>query len=177
MAGSSTGDIILKANRLVQKCGTRDADKIAAELGIHILERPFKKQKGAYLVIERNRFIFLKANMHPVQRSIVLLHEIGHDQNHRREAVLAGGFREFNIFDMREDRLEYEANIFASQIALPDDEVLDYIAQGYDIYQTAKAMYSDINLVALKIDTLINQGYTLRQMERRNDFLKPDKEV
>jgi Zn-dependent peptidase ImmA (M78 family) len=69
---------------------------------------------------ERNRFVFLKQDLHPVMRSIVLLHEIGHDQHHRAEAIASGGLREFNIFDMRESRMEYEANIFACQIALPD---------------------------------------------------------
>lgn len=31
---------------------------------------------------------------------------------------------------------------------------------------------SDINLVALKVDTLIAQGYLLRKQEHRRDFLK-----
>ena len=83
-----------------------------------------------------------------------MLHEIGHDALHREEAVKAGGFKEFNIFDMRQSRMEYEANIFASQISLPDDEILEYIENGYDIQQIARAMHSDINLVALKTDTL-----------------------
>ena len=54
----------------------------------------------------------------------------------------AGGFKEFNIFDMRQSRMEYEANIFASQISLPDDEILEYIENGYDIQQIARAMHS-----------------------------------
>lgn len=61
--------------------------------------------------------------MHPVVEQIVLWHEIGHDILHRQEAVAAGGFKEFNIFDMRENRMEYEANIFASQASLPDDTI------------------------------------------------------
>ena len=40
--------------------------------------------------------------------------------------------------------MEYEANIFASQISLPDDEILEYIESGYDIQQIARAMHSDI---------------------------------
>ena len=104
--------------------------------------------------------------------NIVLLHEIGHDTLHRDEAIRAGGFKEFNIFDMRQSRMEYEANIFASQISLPDNEILEYIEQGFDIQQIARAMHSDINLVALKTDTLISQGYRFRPQEHRNDFLK-----
>ena len=91
---------------------------------------------------------------------------------HRQEAVAVGGFKEFNIFDMRENRMEYEANIFASQASLPDDTILEYIENGYDIQQIARAMCSDINLIALKVDTLIAQGYQLRKQEHQNDFLK-----
>ena len=73
---------------------------------------------------------------------------------------------------MRENRMEYEANIFASQASLPDDTILEYIENGYDIQQIARAMSSDINLIALKVDTLIAQGYQLRKQDHRNDFLK-----
>lgn len=51
-----------------------------------------------------------------------MLHEIGHDVLHRKEAVKAGGFKEFNIFNMQGSRMEYEANVFASQISLGDEE-------------------------------------------------------
>ncbi len=73
---------------------------------------------------------------------------------------------------MRENRMEYEANIFASQASLPGDTILEYIENDYDIQQIARAMSSDINLVALKVDTLIAQGYQLRKQEHRSDFLK-----
>lgn len=68
--------------------------------------------------------------------------------------------------------MEYEANMFAAQIALPDDEVLDYIYTGYDVGQIALAMRSDINLVALKVAELNTRGYRFREQEHRNDFLK-----
>lgn len=71
--------------------------------------------------------------------------------------------------------MEYEANVFASQISLPDEDILNYIEKGYDIQQIASAMNSDINLVALKNDTLISQGYQFRHQDHENDFLKFDK--
>ena len=167
-----TLEIVKKANRLVNELGTRNPHRMARELGIEVIPLDFKRQRGAYKVLMRNRFIFIKSDLHPVMENIVMFHEIGHDTLHRDEAVRAGGFKEFNIFDMRESRMEYEANIFASQISLPDDEILEYIEQGYDIQQIARAMCSDINLVALKTDTLIAQGYCLRHQEYRNRFLK-----
>lgn len=113
-----------------------------------------------------------KDNLHPVMENIVLLHELGHDTLHREEATRTGGFEEFNIFEMQDNRMEYEANIFASQVALPDDDFLELAERGYDTQQIARTLNSDINLVALKADTLISQGYRLRPQEHCNDFLK-----
>lgn len=162
-----TLEIVQTANRLVDTLGTRDPHRIAGDLGIEVVPVDFRRQRGAYKVLMRNRFIFIKNDLHPVMENIVMLHEIGHDVLHRKEAVKAGGFKEFNIFDMRESRMEYEANIFTAQVSLADDEILEYISQGYDVQQIARAMYSDINLVALKADALMLQGYNLRPQEYR----------
>lgn len=171
---TSTSEIVCKANRIIKRCGTRDPHKIAGELGIEILCCPFKVQRGAYKVIMRNRFLFIKDDLEPVMENIVLLHEIGHDILHRDEATRAGGIKEFNIFDVRDSRMEYEANIFAAQIALPDDDFLELAEQGCDVQQIAQALCSDVNLVALKADTLISRGYRLRPQVHRNDFLRYD---
>ncbi len=170
--GFSINEIIKISNNIVDECGTRDPYRVAKELGIILLYRNFVRQRGAYKVIMRNRFVFLKTGLHPVIERIVLWHEIGHDMLHRNEALKAGGFKEFNIFNMRENRMEYEANIFASQAMLEDETILEYVRYGYDVQQIACVMHSDINLIALKIDTLIARGYDLRRQEHRNDFLK-----
>lgn len=66
----------------------------------------------------------------------------------------------------------YEANVFASQVSLDDEEILEYIHYGYDIQRIASAMHTDANLVALKTDALIAQGYCLHHQEYENRFLK-----
>lgn len=167
-----TLEIVQTANNLVRDLRTGDPHKIARELGIEIIPMNYKRQRGAYKVLLRNRFIFIKNDLHPVMENIVLLHEIGHDVLHRKEAVKAGGFKEFNIFNMQESRMEYEANVFVSQVSLDDEEILEYIRYGYDIQQIARAMHSDTNLVALKTDALIAQGYCLRHQDYENRFLK-----
>ena len=148
---NSTDNIIRRADALVRSTGTRDPERIADALGIIVMDVNFEKQKGLYKVILRNWFIFIKADLSEVMRRIVLLHEIGHDQLHRR---LADEFQEFQIFDMRGNVMEYEANLFAAQIAM------------------AMAMASDINLVALKVSDLSRRGYTFRDVDHRSDFLK-----
>ncbi|MCF0136710.1 MAG: ImmA/IrrE family metallo-endopeptidase [Lachnospiraceae bacterium] len=143
-------------------------------MGITVMFRPFIKQRGAYKIILKNRFVFLKDDLSEEMQRIVLLHEIGHDVLHRSHALEAGGFQEFKLFETNGDRMEYEANVFAAQLSLPDEEILSYIEEGLDIQQIAGIMHTDVNLVALKNDTLIAQGYRFRRQDHTNTFLKFD---
>ena len=76
------------------------------------------------------------------------------------------------LYDMK-SRPEYEANVFASQILLPDDDVLELIYNyGYDAEKIARQLNSDINLVALKVASLNQQGHGFRQIDHNSTFLK-----
>ena len=82
----------------------------------------------------KNKFVTLNSNLDDVMTAIVLAHEIGHDRVHRND--LGSGqyaFQEFNLFNMRANRKEFEANVFASQILLDSEELLEYVNQGFDI--------------------------------------------
>ena len=57
----TTAEIVKIVNRLIDRCGTRNPYRVAKELGINIIYRNFDKQRGAYKVILKNRFIFLKS--------------------------------------------------------------------------------------------------------------------
>ena len=165
-------DAVSVANKIFRTYENRRPEKIAKEMGILIVPAPFKKQKGAYKVIERQPIIFINDHLPPVIREIVFGHELGHHLLHREEAIQAGGFQEFNLFDMRESRMEYEANLFAAQLMLSDDEIKELIYRGYDVQQIARAMRSDINLVAIKVSELNRQGCCFKEQEYRTDFLK-----
>ena len=90
---------------------------------------------------------------------------------HREEATRTGGFEEFNILKCRTTVWNMKQT-FCFSLLLPDDDFLELAERGYDTQQIAKALNSDINLVALKADTLISKGYRLRPQEHRSDFLK-----
>jgi len=54
---------------------------------------------------------------------------------------------------------------------LPDQEVIEYIKQGYSVAQIAGMMNSDINLVALKAADLSTRGMNLRIPDHKKNFL------
>lgn len=165
-------EAIQKANRVLRQCGTRNADRIARELGLIVMPRDFSRQKGAYMVIERNRYIFINKHLDPVMHDIVLLHEIGHDCLHRREAIQVGGLQEFNILTCGISGWN------TRQICLPHRSLFltmrfwNTYTGGYDVGQIARIMCSDINLVALKVSELNMQGHRFREQEHRSSFLK-----
>lgn len=165
-------DAVLAANGVIRQYGTRRPERLAKDMDIMILPQPFKTQKGAYKVIERQPIIFIKQDLHPVMREIVIAHELGHHKLHRAEAIECGGFREFNLFDMQQNRMEYDANMFAAQLMLPDEDITELIYRGMDVAQIARALRSDINLVALKVAELNSRGHSFRPQEYRNTFLK-----
>ena len=67
---------------------------------------------------------------------------------------------------------DHSNNLFAAQIALPDEETIRLIERGYNVAQVAAAMHSDINLVALKVGELARRGYTFSVPEYKIDFMK-----
>lgn len=159
---------------LVKKFHTRDPFVIAEELGIHIYDScsDMGDLKGLYTVIKRRRCIFLNKNLDEYTAKFVCAHEIGHDRLHRNLIRGNNCFQEFTLYNMA-SRHEYEANIVASAITLDDKEIMEYIRlYRFDAEQIAKAMHSDINLIALRISHLCEMGYNLRQLEHNSTFLK-----
>ena len=164
-------DPAVTADKVVRACDSRNPLKIARMNGIIIRTiDTWTEQSGAYVEMMRQPIIYVAGRLDSVRKSIVIAHELGHHFLHRKEATQGGGFREFKIFDMALNRMEYEANIFAAQLILPDDEVKDYIYQGYDVAQIARAMNSDINLVPLKVSSYIKEGLPFRKQEYKNKF-------
>ena len=163
--------IIDKDAKLVKKSGTRNPFRIAKDIGIKVMfVNDFEKLKGVYRVIKRNRWIFINSNLSERMQRIVCAHELGHDQLHRNLAN-GNGMMEFVLYDT-ESRPEFEANVLASQVLLSDDDVLELIHDGYDVEQISRILDSDINLVALKVSLLNQQGYTFRTINYKSNFLK-----
>lgn len=169
MTGEKLSEI---GSSLVKRFGTRDPFQIAKALGIEVLYcEDFGSLKGMYRVIKRNRFIFLNKDLNERMQRIVCAHELGHDQLHRKMAQ-TNALHEFMLYDMT-TRPEYEANIVAAGILIDTDELLDYVYNyRYSAEQIARAMDTDINLVALKIAHLTELGYDFRPVDHRSDFLR-----
>lgn len=167
-----TLEIADTADQAVRSAGSRDALRLAEDAGVCILFRPFHRQKGAYAIINDTPFIFVKQDLSDEEQAMVILHELGHHYLHSDAARMAGGFRDTLLFDRTNARMETEANLFAAQVLIPDEEFREAVCSGSSITEIASAMNCDPNLVALKADIFISKGFPLTPQEHRNDFLR-----
>ncbi|MEA4832902.1 hypothetical protein SDC9_105937 [bioreactor metagenome] len=158
------------ANELQRKYETRNPFAISRVLNIHVLKRDnFTELKGMYRVIKRSRFIFINSNLNETLQKIVCAHELGHDMLHR-DLASKDTLHEYDLYRI-ENKTELEANVFASELLIDTDELLELIKTGLSAEQLSRAMYTDINLLAIKVRTLIIQGYKFRPLEFKSGFL------
>ncbi len=166
-------EIYRKAKGIVRRCGTRNALRIARELGIYVTYVDgLDKLLGMYTYRNKERHILLNSNMEEMVTQMVCAHEIGHDIFHRDIVKGNQALPEFVLFDMRTKR-EYEANAFAAHILIDDDGMAEYMRQGYDVVQLAGAMGTNINLMLIKLNEMNRMGgnYNLPYIPD-SDFLK-----
>ncbi len=66
--------------------------------------------------------------------------------------------------------MEYEANLFAAQVMLPDNDTVELIKQGYSVTHIAVSLNTDPNLVALKATELERRGMALNIPDFKKTF-------
>ena len=106
-----------------------------------------------------------------IQR-IILPHELGHGVLHVTPALCT--FHELTVLN-ESNRLEYEANIFAAEFMLNDDDVFDALQMRMDFFQTASLLEVPPELLDFKIRLLQREGHKITAPYIGNaDFLKRD---
>ena len=143
--------------RLLRRYGASDPFELADCLGITILEcHDFKLQKGAFKVILNNCFIFINANLSTEMKKLVCAHELGHALLHRPLGKTDTG-------------LMYEANLFAANLLLDEEEIDSLAREGFDIVQIAHNLGTNVNLPLLKLQQINSDNHLhLPDMPSRN---------
>ena len=164
--------IVREAQRLRTKYHTCNPFKICKALNITVREDPsFIHLKGFYCVMNRQRFIIINANLSEHDKHIVCAHELGHDRLHRKMAA-ASPLRDFSLYEMS-SKPEYQANLFASEILISDNDVLNLAQSGIDYFSMCRTLSYAPDLVAFKLFSMIQRGYALNLPQNVNSrFLK-----
>ncbi|MCF2704852.1 ImmA/IrrE family metallo-endopeptidase, partial [Enterocloster clostridioformis] len=90
------------------------------------------------------------------------------------EIAMMKGFQEMEVLNRNDSITEDEANFFAAELLLEDEEVLERLAE-YSFFETAKQLYVPAALLDYKFSLLHAKGELVNPMYlRKSDFLKED---
>lgn len=164
--------ILQEINKLKNKFQTSDPFELIDDLGINLLVRnDLGKLKGFYYTVCRQRYIVINGDLSRQDQRMVAAHELGHDRLHRELAKVAP-LKDFLLYDMT-SRTEYQANIFAAELLIEDQEVLSCIADDLDFLSLCNEIGYKPELVTFKLFGMVQRGYNLNlPMQPKSGFLQ-----
>lgn len=115
-------DIKDTVQQLCTKFNTRSPYELVDELGI-ILQygEGMDSVRGFYLYANRIKLICIGNNMPSYLERFVIAHELGHAIMHKHSSA---PFLQSTLLSV--DKLEIEANKFATELLIPDEMLLEY---------------------------------------------------
>lgn len=165
-----------EANRLKMKYQTNDPFEICDAMKITVSLVPMGKHdgscKGFYLTSSRRKIATINSDLPLHIQRIILPHELGHALLHVTPSLCT--FHEMSVLN-ETNRLEYEANIFAAEFILNDDDVMDALQMKEDFFHTASQLEVPPELLDFKLRLLQREGHDIvAPYIGRADFLKRD---
>ena len=127
---------------LKEEHGTGNPFRLADAMGVKVVSCPdFQKLEGMYKVILGKPFVFLKGDLSRRRAGEVLAHELGHHVLHR-EMGEDSIVQEHFLVDMTL-KPEYEANLFAAQLLVPEEEFCNLLREGLSPEESAMRLKLD----------------------------------
>ena len=168
-------EIVKSVKKLKRRYREDNLFELCRNMGILLLPQPFGTQKGAimgfFLEQRRIKTITYNSDLSDDLQRIIVGHELGHSVLHARSGVHA--FHDVGLFDVS-SRFEKEANLFAAEFLLDDDEVLETLAQGGDFFSAAAILRVPMELLDFKFRIMKWKGYELSEppITAQSNFLR-----
>jgi len=159
----ASSELISRAvDALIKKYGTRDPLKLCDGLGIVVKYKSLCPQIKAFFFYQsRIKTVVINSDIDGELQRILCAHELGHAVLHSELLVKSRGFGETKLFDT-EIMTEYEANIFAAELLIDEDELLELMRSGeYSFFQLASILYVPAELLDFKLRALSAKGYEI----------------
>lgn len=168
-------DICEAVRRLKKEYDETDPFRLCKAMGVLLLFRPMGRHetaiKGFSMKCKRIRSITVNSDLPEIIQKIIVAHELGHAMLHETSSVQA--FHEVSLFDQSSD-MEREANLFAAEYLMEDEEVLDFLNQDTTFFGAAAALRVPIEMLDFKFRLMKWKGYKLVEppIRARGDFMK-----
>ena len=158
--------------KLAKRFKTRDPFQILEGLNVVVGETDrYEKLKGYCFMSCQTIYVMISSFLSEEEKRIVAAHELGHVVLHRAQLKLAPMKDEY-LYNMK-DNTEYQANLFAADLLLEDDEI-DKMSKNEDLdyFGFCSSLYSSPELMSFKLYSLIQRGQAYHMpMELRSNFL------
>lgn len=155
--------ICREVKRLKKKYCETDPFKLCNAMGIVLLYTPMGNYpsacKGFFLVQSRIRSITINSDLPESIQRIIVTHELGHAVLHTK-ATGVNTFHDFELFD-NTSTMEYEANIFAADFLLDDEDVLARLNEDISFFGAAALLRVPPELLDFKFRLMKRNGYKL----------------
>ena len=115
-------NIKLRVLNLISKYRTRNPFKLAKSLGIIVKFVDLGEVRGLFKKILKRKYIFINSNLSEFDQKLVCAHELGHAILHSSNRIQ---FLIDNTKILRKSKIEDEANLFASWLLFPSDDVVE----------------------------------------------------
>lgn len=164
--------IYKEVEKLAKRFKTRDPFQILEGLNVVVGETDrYEKLKGYCFMSCQTIYVMISSFLSEEEKRIVAAHELGHVVLHRAQLKLAPMKDEY-LYNMK-DNTEYQANLFAADLLLEDDEI-DKMSKNEDLdyFGFCSSLYSSPELMSFKLYSLIQRGQTYHMpMELQSNFL------
>lgn len=147
---------------------TSDPFRLAPGLGVDVDYADLGELKGFYVVYKTGRYIVINRNLDEHMARLVLAHELGHDTLHR-EIAANGGMGEKSFFDMT-SKPEREANIFAAELLITDDDMIELGERGCTVEEAAKELGVYKQVAVIKAHSMEERGFGINADYVRRDL-------
>lgn len=168
--------ICREVERLKRKFHETDPFLLCDAMGIILLYEPMGTYPGAckgfFLAQSRKRSITVNSDLPEAIQRIIVTHELGHAVLHAK-AVGVKTFHDFELFDST-SLMEYEANIFAAEFLMDDDDVLEKLNEDISFFGAASLLRVPPELLDFKFRLMKRNGYKLIDppLMANSNFLK-----
>jgi len=151
--------ILAAVDALRKRHGTSDPFELIDALGIHFGYTSASRLKGYYVVQNRERFIRVNAKLRTREQRVVAAHELGHDQQHR-DMARVHPLRDASLYSTT-SKYEHQANIFAAELLITDQDVQDCIADDMDYLSICRTLSVEPDLMAFKLFSMLQRGHRI----------------
>ncbi len=160
---------------LLKKYGESDPFRLAKAMGIIVKYQPMGLDKGCckgfFIVHKRIKLITVNCDLPQVMQRIVLAHEIGHAVLHAESGAIAP-FTDSKLFDAG-NFTEFEANVFASELLLPDEDVVNALNEDAYFQQIAAQLNVPWEMLDFKFRVMKKKGFAVNApCMAQSNFLK-----